>query len=135
MRAWECVCARAQTHRSLGSRLSPSGSSSFPACFGPAKWEGETQDGGSRELRLQPTAVRLPDLVSGGATSAGVAWLSWPVPAGRLISRSEPNGPNILGLTEGEVSVGPGGVWRSPELGARAQKPRKPRVGGSEALA
>lgn len=68
------VCARAQTHRSLGSRLSPSGSSSFPACFGPAKWEGETQDGGSRELRLQPTAVRLPDLVSGGATSAGVAW-------------------------------------------------------------
>ena len=68
------VCVRAQTHRPLGSRLSPSGSSSFPACLGPAKWEGETQDGGSRELRLQPPAVRLPDLVSGGATSAEVAW-------------------------------------------------------------
>lgn len=52
----------------------PSGASSFPACFGRAKWEGETQDGGSRELRLQPPAVRLPDLVSGEATRAGVAW-------------------------------------------------------------
>lgn len=56
------------------------------------------------------------------------------MPAGRLISRGEPNGPDILGLTEGELSVGPGGVWRNLELGARAQKLRKPRVGGSEAL-
>ena len=70
------VCVRARARRRTGrweAASPPSGSSSFPACFGPAKWEGETQDGGSRELRLQPPAVRLPDLVSGGATSAGVA--------------------------------------------------------------
>uniref|UniRef100_A0A7N4UYK8 Protein phosphatase 1 regulatory subunit 8 n=2 Tax=Sarcophilus harrisii TaxID=9305 RepID=A0A7N4UYK8_SARHA len=41
---------------------SPVQSSHFPACFGFSKWEGETQDGGSRELRLQSPAVRLPDL-------------------------------------------------------------------------
>lgn len=70
------VCVRARARRRTGrweAASPPSGSSSFPACFGPAKWEGETQDGGSRELRLQPPAVRLPDLVSGGATSAEVA--------------------------------------------------------------
>lgn len=123
-----CVCARADA-QVAGKPPLPSGSSSFPACFGPAKWE-ETQDGGSRrELRLQPTAVRLPDLVSGRATSAtGGLWQAGLCRQGQLISRSEPNGPNILGLTGGEVSVGPGGVWRSPGSG-QAQKPRKPRLG------
>lgn len=116
---------------------SPHGSSSFPACLGPAKWEGETQDGGSRELRLQPPAVRLPDLVSGGAARAGVAWPgpAWPGLAGRLISRKKPNGLETLELIEGELSVGPGGVWRNRQPGARAQKLRKPRLGGSEVLA
>lgn len=45
------VCARAHA-QAAGMPPLPSESSSFPACFGPAKWEGETQDGGSRELRL-----------------------------------------------------------------------------------
>lgn len=79
--------------------LFPSRSSSFPSCFGRAKWEGETQDGGSRELRLQPPAVRLPNLVSGGAARARVARpeLSW---AGRaalfLLFCCEPNGSETL---------------------------------------
>lgn len=129
MRARARAFAQATGMPSRSSR-----SSSFPACFGSAKWEGETQDGGSREFRLQPPAVRLPDLVSGGTTRAGVAWpgLAWP---GRLISRSKQNGSETLGLIEGELSVGPGGVWRNWDPGARARALMKSRVGGSEALA
>uniref|UniRef100_A0A5F9CWJ7 Protein phosphatase 1 regulatory subunit 8 n=1 Tax=Oryctolagus cuniculus TaxID=9986 RepID=A0A5F9CWJ7_RABIT len=56
------ACVSAHSRRLLGCRPVPPGLPVFPACSGPAKWEGETQDGGSRELRLQPPAVRLPDL-------------------------------------------------------------------------
>lgn len=93
-----CVRERAYA-QAAGMPLFPFRSSSFPACFGPAKWEGETQDGGSRELRLQPPAVRLPNLVSGGAARARVAWpeLAW---AGRaalfLLFCCEPNGSETL---------------------------------------
>lgn len=62
----------------------------------------------------------------------GLDWLGL---AGRLIFRSELNSSEIGGLTEGELPVGPGGVWRNREPGARAQALRKPRVEGSEALA
>lgn len=60
---------------------------------------------------------------------------AWPGLAGRLISRKKPNGLETLELIEGELSVGPGGVWRNRQPGARAQKLRKPRLGGSEVLA
>lgn len=97
----------------------PTESSSFPACFEPAKWEGETQDGGSRELWLQPPAVRLPDLVSGGATRGGVAWPG-PARAGWAAHFSQrAEWLRHLGTDEAEQFVGPSGVRRNRQPGPR----------------
>lgn len=117
----------------------PSRPPSFPACLGPAKWEGETQDGGSRELRLQPPAVRLPDLVSGGAAGAGTAWrgltgarreagfFSYFISFLRRNERlqKEP------GMIEGKLSAVRG---RAACGGTGAQAARKPEVWGLEGV-
>lgn len=89
VRACVCACARALA-QATGMPLLPSESSSFPACSGPAKWAGETQDGGSHEFRLQPPTVRLPDLVSGEETRAAVGWagLGWPGGSFRTAGRT-----------------------------------------------
>lgn len=99
---------------------------------GDARWrQPRTPAQASRCSTVRPGEWR------GGQGWSGLAWpgLAWPGLAGLLISRSNPNGSETLELIEGELSVGPGGVWRNREPGARAQKLRKPGLGGSEVLA
>lgn len=112
------ACARARVRTGHWEAASPLSVFQFPGVLrarqmggGDARW---------RQPRIPAPASRC-STARLGEWRGGQGWsgLGCPELAVRLVSRSRPNGSDILGLTEGELFVRPGGVWRNGEPGPK----------------
>lgn len=124
------MCARADAQVAGKPRLSPLGLPVFPACLSPQM---ETQDGGGRG---HPAPAYRCSTARPGEWQGDQRWSSLAKLActGRAADFSLAGERlNILGLTEGEVSVRARAACGEARSSGPGPETEKPRVGGSGA--